>query len=163
MLVGRAPGREYRISVKREAGGKVSNYLHEHLQVGDTLELFPPAGEFTLSASDKPLVLISGGVGITPTLAMLDAALASGRLVHFNHYGDIYGIELDTCKTVFHARLAFKPGEQAKSMLSLAVSPDGKELYSVANPTQILGGSSPSVAPRLKATVKRSFSAIGNF
>ncbi|MER2099466.1 MULTISPECIES: NO-inducible flavohemoprotein [Pseudomonas] len=78
-------GREYRISVKREAGGKVSNYLHEHLQVGDTLELFPPAGEFTLSASDKPLVLISGGVGITPTLAMLDAALASGRLVHFIH------------------------------------------------------------------------------
>ncbi|KIU43738.1 dihydropteridine reductase [Pseudomonas putida] len=78
-------GREYRISVKREAGGKVSNYLHEQLQVGDTLELFPPAGEFTLSASDKPLVLISGGVGITPTLAMLDAALASGRLVHFIH------------------------------------------------------------------------------
>ena len=78
-------GREYRISVKREAGGKVSNYLHEQLQVGDTLELFPPAGEFTLTASDKPLVLISGGVGITPTLAMLDAALASGRLVHFIH------------------------------------------------------------------------------
>ncbi|KTC20656.1 dihydropteridine reductase [Pseudomonas putida] len=78
-------GREYRISVKREAGGKVSNYLHEQLQVGDTLELFPPAGEFTLSASDKPLVLISGGGGVTPTLAMLDAALASGRLVHFIH------------------------------------------------------------------------------
>lgn len=78
-------GQQYRISVKREAGGKVSNYLHEHLQVGDTLELFPPAGDFTLSASDKPLVLISGGVGITPTLAMLDAALATGRLVHFIH------------------------------------------------------------------------------
>ena len=78
-------GLEYRISVKREAGGKVSNYLHEQLQVGDTLELFPPAGDFTLTASDKPLVLISGGVGITPTLAMLDAALASGRLVHFIH------------------------------------------------------------------------------
>ena len=78
-------GREYRISVKREAGGKVSNYLHEHLQVGDTLELFPPAGEFTLSASDKPLVLISGGVGITPTLAMLEAALQTERPVHFIH------------------------------------------------------------------------------
>lgn len=76
---------EYRISVKREAGGKVSSFLHEHLQVGDTLNLFPPAGDFILSASDKPLVLISGGVGITPTLAMLDAALASGRQVHFIH------------------------------------------------------------------------------
>ncbi|WP_312934131.1 NO-inducible flavohemoprotein [Pseudomonas sp.] len=78
-------GREYRISVKREAGGKVSNYLHDTLQVGDTLQLFPPAGDFTLTASDKPLVLISGGVGITPTLAMLQAALESGRPVHFIH------------------------------------------------------------------------------
>ena len=76
---------QYRISVKREAGGKVSNYLHEQLAVGDSINLFPPSGEFTLSASDKPLVLISGGVGITPTLPMLEAALESGRLVHFIH------------------------------------------------------------------------------
>ncbi|MEG1041467.1 MAG: NO-inducible flavohemoprotein [Pseudomonas sp.] len=76
---------QYRISVKREAGGKVSNYLHEQLAVGDSIKLFPPSGEFTLSASDKPLVLISGGVGITPTLPMLEAALESGRVVHFIH------------------------------------------------------------------------------
>lgn len=78
-------GREYRISVKRESDGKVSNYLHDHLRVGDTLELFPPAGDFTLAASDRPLVLISGGVGITPTLAMLEAVLPTGRPVHFIH------------------------------------------------------------------------------
>ena len=78
-------GNEYRISVKREAGGKASNYLHEQLKVGDTLQLFPPAGDFTLAPSAKPLVLISGGVGITPTLAMLEAALDSGRPVHFIH------------------------------------------------------------------------------
>lgn len=78
-------GRLYRISVKREADGKVSNYLHDQLKVGDSINLFPPAGDFTLAASDKPLVLISGGVGITPTLAMLDAALASGRQIHFIH------------------------------------------------------------------------------
>ncbi|WP_339429128.1 NO-inducible flavohemoprotein [Pseudomonas taetrolens] len=75
----------YRISVKRETGGVVSNYLHDRLQVGDTLELFPPAGEFTLTASEKPLVLISGGVGITPTLSMLEAALATQRPIHFIH------------------------------------------------------------------------------
>jgi nitric oxide dioxygenase len=78
-------GTEYRISVKREAGGKVSNYLHDELVVGKTLQLFPPAGDFTLVASDKPLVLISGGVGITPTLAMLQAALQTPREVHFIH------------------------------------------------------------------------------
>ncbi len=75
----------YRISVKRVEGGVVSNYLHERMQVGDTLELFPPAGEFTLTDSDKPLVLISGGVGITPTLPMLEVALKTGRPIHFIH------------------------------------------------------------------------------
>ncbi|WDY57210.1 NO-inducible flavohemoprotein [Pseudomonas sp. PSKL.D1] len=78
-------GREYRISVKREAGGKVSSYLHDELMVGDTVQLFPPSGDFSLAASDKPLVLISGGVGITPTLAMLEAALQTQRPVHFIH------------------------------------------------------------------------------
>nr|WP_100547977.1 MULTISPECIES: NO-inducible flavohemoprotein [unclassified Pseudomonas] len=80
-----ANGREYRISVKREVGGRVSNHLHDKVQVGDELELFPPSGEFTLSASDKPLALISAGVGITPALAMLDAARHSGRPIHFIH------------------------------------------------------------------------------
>ncbi len=77
-------GRSYRISVKREPGGKVSNYLHD-LQVGDTLELFAPAGHFTLQASERPLVLISGGVGITPTLPMLEAALQTERPITFIH------------------------------------------------------------------------------
>ncbi|SFW61872.1 nitric oxide dioxygenase [Pseudomonas sp. NFACC19-2] len=80
-----ANGREYRISVKREVGGRVSNHLHDNVQVGNELELFPPSGEFTLSASDKPLALISAGVGITPALAMLDAARHSGRPIHFIH------------------------------------------------------------------------------
>jgi nitric oxide dioxygenase len=80
-----ANGLSYRISVKREAGGLVSNYLHDQVNVGDSIELFPPSGDFVLADSDKPLVLISGGVGITPTLAMLTAALTSNRPVHFIH------------------------------------------------------------------------------
>ncbi|SFU98953.1 NO-inducible flavohemoprotein [Pseudoduganella namucuonensis] len=78
-------GETYRVSVKREPGGKVSNFLHDAVQPGDTVELFPPAGAFTLRTGDKPLVLISGGVGITPTLAMLSAALRTRRPVHFIH------------------------------------------------------------------------------
>lgn len=77
-------GREYRISVKREPGGVVSNALHA-LNEGAVVELFAPAGEFTLQPGDKPVVLISGGVGITPTLAMLEQALATSRPVHFIH------------------------------------------------------------------------------
>ncbi|MCY1263531.1 Flavohemoprotein [compost metagenome] len=78
-------GREYRISVKREAEGRVSVHLHDNLQEGDELDLFPPAGEFVLRDSDKPLVLITAGVGITPALAMLKKALAGSRAVHFIH------------------------------------------------------------------------------
>jgi nitric oxide dioxygenase len=77
-------GREYRISVKREPGGVVSNALHD-MPEGTIVELFAPAGEFTLAPGNKPLVLISGGVGITPTLAMLEQALATSRPVHFIH------------------------------------------------------------------------------
>ncbi|MHB0852247.1 NO-inducible flavohemoprotein [Stutzerimonas nitrititolerans] len=77
-------GSGYRISVKRENGGLVSNALHA-MSEGETLELFAPAGDFTLEPSDKPLVLISGGVGITPTLAMLEEALRTSRPVHFIH------------------------------------------------------------------------------
>lgn len=77
-------GRDYRISVKREPGGVASNALHR-MGPGDSLELFAPAGEFTLQPSDKPLVLISGGVGITPTLAMLEEAVTTDRPIHFIH------------------------------------------------------------------------------
>lgn len=76
---------EYRISVKREPGGRVSNHLHDNVNEGDTIELFAPSGDFRLEHNDKPLVLISGGVGITPTLAMLEAALETNRPVHFIH------------------------------------------------------------------------------
>jgi nitric oxide dioxygenase len=79
-------GREYRISVKREPEGKVSGFLHDQVRERDTLDLYPPAGDFRLDHSEKPLVLISGGVGITPTLAMLQAALtATTRPIHFIH------------------------------------------------------------------------------
>lgn len=78
-------GKTYQVSVKREAGGKVSGYLHEQVKVGDTVELFPPSGAFTLAEGSRPIVLISGGVGITPTLAMLDKALETGREIRFIH------------------------------------------------------------------------------
>lgn len=81
-----ANGQTYRISVKREQGGKVSGFLHDVAQEGTTVELFPPAGHFTLRASERPLVLITGGVGITPALTMLEAAKASGRAIHFIHF-----------------------------------------------------------------------------
>jgi len=71
----------YRISVKRELGqpaGLVSNYLHDQVEIGDELEVFPPAGDFYLQPVTTPVVLISAGVGLTPLLAMLETMVAAG-------------------------------------------------------------------------------------
>ena len=80
-------GTGYRISVKRELNGAASNFLHDEVGIGSMLELFPPSGQFTLIDGQKPLVLISGGVGITPMMAIAQAALESeNRQVVFIHY-----------------------------------------------------------------------------
>jgi nitric oxide dioxygenase len=87
----------YRISVKRELGpaknlpaGLVSNYLHDHVREGESLQVGPPCGEFTLDAveaSDRPVVLLSGGIGITPILSMLKslAHCRTARPVYLIH------------------------------------------------------------------------------
>ena len=65
-----------------EHRGLVSNYLHDDLQVGDTVSLSAPAGDFALNKAlmmqnEIPLVLISAGVGVTPILSMLEAQVAT--------------------------------------------------------------------------------------
>ena len=61
----------YRISVKREPGGLVSNHLHDNLHPGDIIEVKAPRGAFSLDATERrPAVLLAGGVGITPMIAM---------------------------------------------------------------------------------------------
>lgn len=71
----------FRISVKRESApadesgapdGVVSQFLHDRVQEGDVLQIGPPCGEFVLQVEDsRPIVLLSGGVGVTPLLSML--------------------------------------------------------------------------------------------
>jgi len=77
-------GRTYRISVKREEGGHASRFLHDRVAEGDTLDLFPPAGDFVLQPNDRPINLVTGGVGITPAMAMTEAA-AGERPIRFVH------------------------------------------------------------------------------
>lgn len=66
-------GETYRISVKREVDGFGSVFLHDVVAEGDIVEATPPAGDFHLAATDRPVVLLSGGVGLTPMVAMLEA------------------------------------------------------------------------------------------
>ena len=110
-----APGGErYRISVKREPGGRVSEHLHEKVAVGDVLEVGAPAGRFVLDEqSPRPVVLLSAGIGVTPVLAMLDALAAAGsrRPVWWLH-GARCGSE-HPFRDEVRARLARLPGAQA--------------------------------------------------
>ena len=60
------------LTVKREEHGVVSRYLHDHVETGDLLKLTGPFGKFTFNGSDADsIVLIAGGVGITPMMSVL--------------------------------------------------------------------------------------------
>ena len=72
----------YRISVKKEKGaalhtdGLISNHLHEFVNEFDQVDLTAPAGNFTLTNNlNAPVVLISGGVGLTPLMSMLHSLI----------------------------------------------------------------------------------------
>ncbi|MBU9124915.1 NO-inducible flavohemoprotein [Burkholderia multivorans] len=85
-------GRTYRISVKREGGGPyppgyVSCLLHDHVNVGDEVRLAAPYGCFHIDVdASTPIVLISGGVGLTPMISMLKRAIQDPkRQVVFVH------------------------------------------------------------------------------
>ncbi|GIM94221.1 MOSC and FAD-binding oxidoreductase domain-containing protein [Paractinoplanes toevensis] len=72
-LSGRPGDAEYRISVKQEPHGAASTYLHTQVHPGDLVDVAAPRGSFVLRPAPTPVLLISGGVGATPVLAMLHA------------------------------------------------------------------------------------------
>ncbi|MDO1727259.1 FAD-binding oxidoreductase, partial [Escherichia coli] len=80
-------GEFYRIAVKREDQGKVSNYLHQQAQEGDVIYIAPPHGDFFLDvAPTTPVALISAGVGQTPMLGMLNTLHDS------QHQAQVHGL-----------------------------------------------------------------------
>ena len=107
-------GRAMRISVKREdaaadaPAGDVSNWLHANVTVGSTLQVSHPFGEFTPDTeSDRPIVLLSAGIGITPMVAAVKriAQVAPQRRVLFAHAArdaahHALGAEVDALKAV---------------------------------------------------------------
>ena len=73
----------YRISVKKIDGGLISTYLHENLNIGDSIEAMIPTGLFTIKNKNNDIVLISGGIGITPLLSMLYEESSIRNNIHF--------------------------------------------------------------------------------
>src|SRR3954454_15119016 len=83
----------YRISVKREPGGLVSGWLHDMAEPGTILKAAPPAGEFFLPETpERPIVLVSGGVGLTPLVSMLEAVARTKPDLPIHHiHGTLNG------------------------------------------------------------------------
>lgn len=66
------------ITVKRTIDGKVSRYLHDQIGIGDELRATNPGGDFTIdvnAAAARRIVLIAGGVGITPLISLAETVL----------------------------------------------------------------------------------------
>jgi len=70
------------VTVKRVAGGLVSNWFLDHLSEGDMIELTKPAGVFCPQESERPVLGFCGGSGITPVMSIAKHVLATtGRSV----------------------------------------------------------------------------------
>ena len=116
----------YRISVKRAHApvgsqfppGQSSNYLHDHVDVGSQLQVRAPAGHFYIDSSDAPVVLIGGGVGITPMLSMLNWCLTAqpGRELWL-----FYGVR-NEAELVLQAHLQALAARHANFQLHLCLS-----------------------------------------
>ena len=119
----------YRLSVRR-ADGKalVSPFLHANGKPGLRIEAMAPRGRFTLTRSaNRPVVLLSAGVGITPMMAMSEHIVAEGkrtgtfRPVHF-----IHGAQNGKLQAFGH-RLAEMAGEHPSFKLHVVYSAPGTD------------------------------------
>ena len=92
---------EHKVTVKRVEEGRISNWFNDSVTPGQTLHVMKPAGHFCLQDRDTPLVLFSGGSGITPVISLIKSALAtterSLHLTYANRDADsiIFRAELD--------------------------------------------------------------------
>jgi ferredoxin-NADP reductase len=102
---------EFTLTVKRVAGGRVSNWLLDEVREGDQLALTLPAGVFTLRDHPTPIVAFAGGSGITPVMSVIKSVLATTdrrvRLLYANrdHDSVIFRRELDALGGAHAGRL----------------------------------------------------------
>lgn len=131
-----APGTgTYRIAVKREPHGAASRYLHETVKAGSLIEVGAPRGKFVLETGSAPICLISGGVGITPVLAMLHrlAADAEQQAISRIAQPDIWWIH--ATQNLAHHSFAEEVIKVASQLPSLHLV----RVYSRPDPTDLKG------------------------
>jgi len=124
--------------------GKALQTGHEYLittNYPDNLDVVDMQSDVLYKTCQLPASSTPGMIQMSP-----DRKIA---YVLVNHYADVYGVDIDTCEPVFHAHLAQKFAENARSMWGMTVSHDGKEIYVVANPTMVFTDHYEVQQPRL--------------
>ena len=119
----------FRVSIKRApapsgravAPGIASNFFHDHVEVGSRLQVRAPSGHFYLERSDAPVVLIGGGIGITPMLSMLNWCLTHQPEREIWLF---YGVR-DSTELVMQAELSARAAAHANFHLHLCFSNPG--------------------------------------
>jgi nitric oxide dioxygenase len=172
-------GRHLRISVKREIAGQetpagmVSNWLHDNLKVGSLLPVSKPFGDFQPDAeSDKQIVLLSAGVGITPMISVLNriAQLAPQRRVIFAHaarhekhhpHRDDVALALASMPNLEVVYFYEEPvaGKSSKSYVSGRMAIDKLPQWDVENIDVYMCGPLPFMQEQWAALVKRGVPA----
>lgn len=113
------------LTVKREDQGLESRHLHDHAETGDLLEISAPAGNFFFTGKEADgIVLIAGGVGITPMMSVL-RYLTDRSYAHEIHL--IYGVRT-TADLIFREECAFLAKRHPNvTILSIVSSAEGTD------------------------------------
>ncbi|MEV0354869.1 ferredoxin--NADP reductase [Nocardia sp. NPDC050697] len=139
-----------KFTVKRVAGGHGSNWLCDTVAAGTELEVLPPAGTFTPASLDEPVVLVAGGSGITPVIAIAKSILVAGGgdvvLIYANRDQDsvIFGRELQELEQRFADRLSVLhvlesvQGYPTRRTLSLLLRPFADRTVYICGPTPLM-------------------------
>ena len=141
---GPGEGAHYRIGVKRDpesTGG--SAYLNEVAEVGDVLEISAPRNRFALRRNVPTTLLIAGGIGITPILAMAQALKHSGLDVAVHTFvasdADVaFRDVLDRLGSVVHRHVGLDPGETTAVLEQLLAAPDPSVQVAACGPPPML-------------------------
>src|SRR5438270_4801378 len=102
---------EFQVTVKRVAGGVVSNWMIDSLRPGDVIETTCPAGVFCLGADNADVGALAGGSGVTPVFSIVKTALATtSRPVHLlyanrDRESCIFAAEFDRLAEQYTGRL----------------------------------------------------------
>ena len=126
-----APAAEYMISVRLEDDGRGgSRFMHEQVKVGDVLSLRPPSNHFPLAAPPE-VILLAGGIGITPILSMATALIAQRRpfVLHYSGRSLAQLVFADELRVLVGERLRLHADDDPATRLSIetllnAATPD---------------------------------------